>query len=400
MGASFNIGNQTIGGGTAFANILADMTRLLSEDTRGRADVGLGLFSGLLESELQSSRRPVSIVDQLLLQQRFGTQSPLSQLSGGEIREFGIPQENPFLDQLRDSIGNFATGRDERFEQAYESFSRDFTFTDRSDPGGRFRAATRFVNLVGQQHVPEIARRVREAGHDELARALLTKFPGDDQPAQLQAGGSFTVKPGKKRTSGSTAAGPVRMVDATGRTVAVAGEGSGDETIQVIPNGARAATPSTGGGVPGPGTPGTTITPQELPPNLAREIRFRVEAIMERSPLIGIEGAIELATQPGAFERFFGRESNPRAQAAVGLGAGLSADLRFTDPFVRALALGRSPTTAELTAGDVTTLSPFNRDILASVVGEDLFPQFLFELGLFSPRGTQVRQGTVAGLRV
>ncbi len=387
MGGSLNIGSPTIGGGTAFQAILADMLGLISEDTRGRAEVGLGLFGGLLESELSARRRPVSIVDQLLLSDEFGTQLPLSQLPPERSRAFGIREPNPLLGELRDSLGDFATGRDARFEQFWESFAnapreRGGILFGESDPRGRWINSLRFVDMVGVQHVPEIARRVSEAGADELGRRLLRHFSSADTPRQMQAGGTITVVPGQKRTQGDRVAGPVTITDRTGKAVAVAGEGTNPETINVVPQGSEAS------------------SQREIPPDLERDVRFRLEEILRRAPFISLQQALSAASTPESFEPFLDSPTDPRTVASRLLGGGLSADLRFTDPFVRALVLGRAPTPSELTARDVTTLSPFNRDILAGVVGEEQFPQFLFELGLLSPTGTQVRQGTVAGLRV
>ncbi len=397
MVSSFNIGSPTVGGGTAFNAILNDWLSLLSQDARGRADVGLGLFGGLLESELSARRRPVSLLDQLLLSQEFGTVLPLSQLPPERSRRFGIRPAGD-LRSLFDILMEFASGAvpGDGVAQGEGNQPRDDAFAAiRANPD-LFAG-----DLIGGPNV---------------------------SPRALQAGGSITVVPGQRRTRGNQVAGPVRIIDRTGKAVAVAGEGDRPETIRVTPQGRATGRASVSTGTteapdiqnlvdlfgqidPETGQVVTITTIGEAvkalkggeafaPEGLSREVRFRLQDLLSRHPGLSQYQALIGAMNPGGVEEALGGRTDVRTQLSRALGGALSADLRFSDPFVRALALGRAPTPSELTARDVSTLPRSLRDRLAEVVGEDLFPDFLFELGMLSPTGTQVRQGTVAGLRV
>lgn len=423
MGAALN---PILGGGTAFQALLNQVRALESADQAGRAQTGLGLLGLVTEQQLAASRRPISIVDQLLLSNEFGTTSPLSQLPPERAAAFGIQQNTGQLGSLADIIASFSAGAIPQaevigvFRENGVAWARvrlpgggtGRITLDESKRGGLQTVAGRNgpYTVAVSPALDWLARQERgsqssatAAPRQAAGQAFNPFSPGTTPqdlgvpPAFLARGGSFTVKPGQKKTGSGSVAGPVRMVDRTGNVVAVAGEGARPETITVKPQGSVASSSAIPpAGSPFPGAPAPLVAPEGTP----RDVQFRFDALLEAAPNITLQQALEIARRPGGFEAFLGQQTDPRTQASRLLGGALSADLRFSDPFLRALALGRAPTPSELTARDVTTLPPDLRDVLASVVGQDLFPQFLFELGMNSPVGTNVRQGTVAGLRV
>ena len=422
--------NPILGGGTAFQALLNQVRALESADQAGRAQTGLGLLQLLTEQQLAASQRPISIIDQLLLGAEFGTISPFSQLSGERLAEFGIQKNPGQLGSLADIIAKFSAGAIPQAEVVGVFRENGVPWArvrlpgggtgritlDESKRGGLQTVAGRngpytvavdsaldwLANQERNAQQPSTSAAPRPAPSSNAFNPFSPGTTPQDLglPAPLSHGGSFTVNPRQAKTTASAAAGPVRMVDATGKVVAVAGEaGANTETISVTPRTATAIPPAgqpfPGGGVP-PVPPAPLVTPEGTP----RDVQFRFDALLEAAPDITLQQALDISRNPAGFEAFLGGKTDPRAQAARPLAKGLAQDLRFSDPFVRALALGRAPTPSELTSRDVTSLSPFLRDILGGLVGEGNFGQFLFEVGANSPRGTNVRQGATAGLRI
>ena len=418
--------NPILGGGTAFQALLNQVRALESADQAGRAQTGLGLLQLLTEQQLAASQRPISIIDQLLLGAEFGTISPFSQLSGERLAEFGIQKNPGQLGSLADIIAKFSAGAIPQAEVIGVFRENGVPWArvrlpgggtgritlDESKRGGLQTVAGRngpytvavdsaldwLANQERNAQQPSTSAAPRPAPSSNAFNPFSPGTTPQDLglPAPLSHGGSFTVNPRQAKTTASAAAGPVRMVDATGKVVAVAGEaGANTETISVTPRTATAIPPGDTP-VPFPGAPAPLVTPEGTP----RDVQFRFDALLEAAPDITLQQALDISRNPAGFEAFLGGKTDPRAQAARPLAKGLAQDLRFSDPFVRALALGRAPTPSELTARDVTILPQDLRDVLASLVGQGNFTQFLFELGANSPRGTNVRQGATAGLRI
>ena len=269
---------------------------------------------------------------------------------------------------------------------------------------------------------------------------LLQKEAGllDDQfnPVGLAHGGTLNVDPRRAQTSGTSIAGPATVVDRLGKTAAVIGEGGGQETISNVQ-------PTTAGHQQGPGavdlglhSAGPTV-PVNRPSSpgvpsrvfgdfatdfqpgvgqftgLPRDVALRLQEILNNvrgaGPTFGAaldpREALQIAQRPADFEQFTGMERDPiaqaRAVAARGLAQGIQQDVRFGNPLVRQLALGRSPTPADFTAREFSDLGPFNRDVLSSIIGPDLLPEFLFAIQQGTPQGRGgVRQLAAGGVRV
>ncbi|MEE8347421.1 MAG: hypothetical protein V3S20_08745 [Dehalococcoidia bacterium] len=346
---SFPITNPTVTGGSEFLDLLDRFRSLLNNRQLGQAAVGQDLFSSLLGAQLQANRRPISIVDQLMLQGQVGSQSPLSQASDERLARFTRPGEDPRLQSLFDRLDIFSGG----------------------------------------MNTPA--------------------------PALLAHGGQLVVDPNKKKSGGvGTVAGPVTINDSTGQTVAVAGEAGGAETIDVqpVPDSVAKVKKRFGDGVfigeiQGAVQEHTTqkgekaVATTDLSAfNLSRSERFRAEELLRLRPDLDAERIVAIARHPEGLQALIGGPPDPRMEAAQRLSDSIGNDNRFSDAFVRSLAIGRSPRPTEATARDVTTLSPFNLDILKGIIGEDLFSQFAFELSDQSPLGTRARQATVGGVRV
>jgi hypothetical protein len=109
VGTGFPITNPTVGGGTAFNDIVAQLIGALGDQRTQRAQVGTDIFSQLLGAETAARRSPVGIIDQLMLAQEFGTINPLSQLGPERLSQFGV-NVNPALGNLFDTIRSFAQG--------------------------------------------------------------------------------------------------------------------------------------------------------------------------------------------------------------------------------------------------------------------------------------------------
>ena len=175
-------------------------------------------------------------------------------------------------------------------------------------------------------------------------------------------GGSVLIDPFIDETQGKKIAGPVTMYDANAQPVGIAGEAGLPETMNIEP----------------------------------RDVRFRAEDIRQRQPGLSLEDVLARARRPGDFET----EADPTAIASRLLAGALQRDTRFQDPFVRALSLGRRPSPSDVTAGEYRTLPPDLQQSLASIIGEDLFPSWVFELGMQTPKAMNVRPSVVGGVRL
>ena len=338
LASGFNIDDPTVAGGTELVRLENEQLRITNERQLGQAAVGQDLFSQLMAAQLEANRRPVSIVDQLFLQGQVGSQFPLSQASDERLARFTRPGQTSTMDRLRELLEGFASGL-------------------------------------------------------------------DAPPIPLAHGGQLTVDPKRRKTSGGAVAGPVTINDRSGRTVAVAGEAGGAETIDVQP-------------LPGPvqdvvdqfgpeqgvfiGDIQGVAQKHEVSPldSLSRSERFRAEELMRLRPDLDVSRIVAIARHPEGLQALIGGPPDPRVEAAQRLSDSIGADNRFSDSFVRSLAIGRSPRPTEATARDVSTLSPFDMEILQGIIGEDLFSQFAFELSGQSPLATQARGHVVGGVRV
>lgn len=252
----------------------------------------------------------------------------------------------------------------------------------------------------------------------------------------MQAGGTLRVDPRRAQTSGSSIAGPAIVVDRLGQPAAQIGEGQGSETVSNVipfdPTSSPQITPQEElrpgiGEAPGQVVPLNRPRPTGRPSmilgdfatdlepgvqqfmGLPRDVAFRLQSIMDTIRGTQFESridprvALQIAQRPGDFEQFTGIERDPiqqaRAVAARGLAGGLQQDVRFGDPFVKALSLGLPPTPMTFSAREFQDLGPFNQDILRSIIGPQNFPSFAFAVGQGTPTGRSgVRQA--GGVRV
>lgn len=399
MGAfNFPISNPTIGGGTAFTGLLAEFLSQLGQQRLGRASIAQDLFSNLFGAQMEATRRPISLVDQLLLSGQVGNIFPLSQAGPEELRRFTTPTRNPLLENLMNRLDIFSRGALTPSEQREE----------------RLRSR------------PEVQSAVNRFGRGGTVADIGRAVQG------FQRGGRLIVDPRKRRGVDSVA-GPVSIFDRQGEPVGVAGEGGRPETIDIRPivgGGAqRRISPQTGGaldterGISPLPTGGVLeqrrgITPlptggvlapldraaPQVPTRdvvLSRDEQFRLEELQRVRPDLPFEQAVAIARNPAGLEALAGIETEPRTAAARLIANALSADQRFGDPFVRSLALGRAPAPGvEATMADLMGLSPDLLGSLQSVIGPGLLPQFLFELSAFTPTGTRTRGAVTGGVRL
>ncbi len=349
LASGFSIQNPTVTGGSTFLDLLNRFRSLLNERQLGQAAVGQDLFGSLLGAQMEANRRPISLVNQLALSGQVGSQFPLSQASEDQLRRYRTPNQNPLLQRLMDRLDIFSEGM--------------------------------------------------------------------NTPAQLAHGGQLIVDPSKSKTSGGgSVAGPVTINDRSGKTVAVAGESGGAEKIDVQPIPAPIQKvvdrfgPKEGVFIGDIGRAVQAHTTQkgekavaaaDLPSDLSRTERFRALELLRLRPDLDIERIVAIARSPAGLEALAGTQTDPRAAAARLIGEAIGQDNRFSDSFVRSLALGRPPAPGtEATARDVTTLSPDLLASLQSLIGPDLFSEFAFELNALSPTGTRARQAVTGGVRV
>lgn len=499
VGGQFPIANPTVGGGTAFNDIVAQLLATLSQAQGQRAGVGADIFSTLLQAETAARRRPVNIVDQLLLAGEFGSVMPLSQISGDRLAQLG-GRTSSDLSSLFDSLRGFAQGAipqgqvSNLFRDAQGNPTQAVvrlpngqleiidipegqgvqTLQGRTGPFGlnlddigrldqQLRAQMQQALRTqpgNQQAVTDFIARQSQLEQERLRQeALGQRAEGAGsarEPVQFQRGGSLVADPRRATTTGGgttgiRAAAPVRMVDANQQTIGIAGEGARPERLNIDPlpvglGGSRQPSavprpipPEFGGPIPLPGAPtlpGTVGIPStdpvsgegqpgfprppstgplppwwprpgmppdtSLDPSFGRDVRFRFQDILERFPGMDEKTALQFAQDPASFDRFLGSPtSDPRAVAARLVGGATQADVRFQDPLVRALSLGRAPTSAELSAHEFSALPPDIRDALIGVIGEDQLPGFLFALQAGTPTGVSgARSRAVGGVRV
>lgn len=395
---TFPIQNPTIGGGTAFNDIVARLLGTLSSDQFGRASVGTDVFSGLLNAELAARRRPVGIVDQLLLANEFGSVLPLSQLGDRNLS----PRTNPALGQIFNTLQEFIS-RAVPGESPQTAIENEIAQATQPAPAAPTSGGSRGALLALQQ------------GDAQAAQALLREEAGLP-PVMMQAGGTLTVDPRRARTAGRSIAGPATVVDRIGQTAAVIGEGGEAESVGVGAITDPGAVSTTTGGVPRPTASPERTRPQAgdfAPPgadrsvfqflNQPRDVTFRIQQILETGAgqNLSPQQILAIAQRPEAFGRFTEAPFDPRVSASRLLGGAITQDQRFANPLVRSLARGRPPTAAEITAQEFAALPPDLRDALVGIIGEDQLAGFLFSVGQGTPTGRSgVRQAAAGGVRV
>jgi hypothetical protein len=357
--------------------------------------VGTDVFSGLLNAELSARRRPVGIVDQLLLANEFGTVLPLSQLGDRNLS----PRTNPALGQLFDMLKEFIS-RAVPGEAPRTQIEQELAQATQAAPAAPGGSRGALLALQG--------------GDEQAAQALLREEAGLS-PVMMQGGGTLTVDPRRARTAGTSIAGPATVVDRIGQTAAVIGEGTGSESISnvdpistpFLPSQeslapqpvARTRPPASGFAPPG-GAEGLSVFQFADQP---RDVQARIQQILEtmRPGALTPAQIVAIAQRPQAFEQFTQVETDPRAQASRLLGGAITADQRFGDPLVRALGRGRAPNAAEITAQEFSRLPPDLRDALVGIIGEDQLAGFLFSVGQGTPAGVRgVGQRAAGGVRV
>lgn len=354
-GFSLPIQNPTIGGGTAFTQQILDLLNQLSGSRNFRAGLGSDLFTNVLNRQLEAARSPINLVDRLLLSGQVGSINPLSQASQEQLGRFtSRPQTNLGADLLR-RLEMFTIGALTPEQQVQEGF----------DP----------------QTGIKLSSKQRDFIRADATNRGITPGQFADEPQRLGHGGRLTVDPNKAVSRGASVAGPASVVDRTGRSVALIGEAGQAETLSVTPG----QPPSEGVG---------SITPQsglQPAPALRRDEQFRLDELRRLAPGQTLNNLTNIARFPGGFEQFLGQDTDPRAAGARLIGGSLAADVRFRDPLVRSLALGRAPSPGEITAREFSLLPPDTQDAIISVVGPDLARQFFFELEGQTPRGLRTR---------
>lgn len=338
------------------------------EDERRSSQAGLGseLFGSLLDAQIAANRRPISLVDQLLLSGEVGSTLALSQ--GGEEgrgRFTSAPRSN-LLSDLQRRLELYTVGALNPTQQVSEGFN----------PSSGLPLAQ------GERAFIEAAARQRG-----IAPGTFADEPNRpaNEPRKFAHGGSLRIDPNQAVSTRSSIAGPASLVDRTGQRVAVMGEANQPETLSVAAGGNVP-----GGGLPGTDAPVTTQLPETLD-MLRPDERIRFDELMRVAPNVGVNEAIAIAQRPGDFEQFIGVHTDPRVAGSRLLGGAISGDQRFSPTLLRPLALGRAPGPEQLTLRDFASMPPDIQDALMSVVGPDLMTQFLFELGQFSPLGRAAR---------
>lgn len=356
---NFNIPNQTIGGGSQFTSFLLDLLNQLGNQRNFRAGLGSDLFSNVLNRQLEAARSPINLIDRLLLSGEVGSINPLSQASQEQLGRFTSRPRTDLSGDLLRRLNLFTIGALTPEQQVQEGF----------DPKTGIQLTPKQRDFLRQTAIG--------AG----------RTPGQfaDEPQRLAHGGSLRIDPGAAVSRGATVAGPATVVDRTGRRVALAGEAGQPEMLKVTAG--ATAGPTVAGGVGE--VPGQRVDPTTE--QLRRDEQFRFDEITRVQPNLSFEQRMNIARFPGGFEQFVGVQTDPRAAGARLLGGALSGDMRFRDPLVRSLSLGRAPSPAELNAEEFTNLSPDLQDALIAVVGPDLAQQFFFELQNFTPQGRRTR---------
>lgn len=102
--------NPTIGGGNAYNDLLGQLMSMLGQDQQSRANLGLGLYTSLLEAQSQArDRGGLGLVDQLALGHEVGNIFPLSQASQQQLSRYRAPKPGGALtDSLSGMLGGYA----------------------------------------------------------------------------------------------------------------------------------------------------------------------------------------------------------------------------------------------------------------------------------------------------
>ncbi len=373
MPSGFTLPNLTIGGGSQFTAQLMQLLQMLSESRNVRAGLGSDLFGNVLGMQLEANRRPISLVDQLLLSGEVGSAFPLSQAGQEQIGRFTSRPQSNLMSDLQRRLEMFTVGALTPQQQVGEGF----------DPQTGIR--------LTQQQRAFIEDLARQGGQtpgqfaDEPGRA-----PGT--PRQFAHGGRLRIDPNRIVSTPSTVAGPASVVDRTGRRVALMGEAGQPETMTVDGGDVRGGIATTaGGGL-------LSASDEPVPGKLRPDDQIRFDEITRVRPELPVGVRVAIAQRPGDFEQWVGVQTDPRAAGSRLIGGAIAGDQRFSPSMQRSLALGRAPSPGELTARDFASLSPDVQQSLMSVIGPDLMQQFFFELGEFTPRGQ--RTGIAGPVRI
>lgn len=381
----------TIGGGTAFQELLLALLGQLGGQQTARADAGLGLLGPLVNAELEARRNPIGIIDQLMLGQEFGSVLPLSQLGSERLTQFGI-RPSGMIGDIAQSVAGFAQGAipqsrilnvfggpNPQILVRHASGATELIPFDQSLVGqgvatlsgrdGPFSISREDLARIQQQQQqglsglgPQAKKAIGVAGAKELERLRIDIAGQRQEPVSMAAGGKLIIDPQRRRTVGTSVAGPVRIIDSQGRTAATAGE-AGTESLTVQPR-ARLATQDV--------SPLTSRIGE-----LSRPEQFRFDDLVGTNPALNPRWAAAIARRPGEFARRGGLPLDPLQQAAWLLAGNVGSDVRFRDPFVRSLSLGRVPGLADVSVPELAQLPPRLQQVLASIMGTDLFSDLL-----------------------
>src|SRR3972149_2587252 len=110
MPEPFDISNPTIGGGSQFTAYLLDLLNQLGQQRNYRAGLGSDLFGSLLGAQLEANRRPISLVDQLLLSGQVGSPFALSQSSQEQRGRYTSAPQSNLLGDLMRRLDMFSVG--------------------------------------------------------------------------------------------------------------------------------------------------------------------------------------------------------------------------------------------------------------------------------------------------
>lgn len=369
MGAgNFNIPNLTLGAGSDFTAQLIALLEQLNSSRNYRAGLGSDLFGSLLGAQLEANRRPISLVDQLLLSGQVGSALPLSQAGQEQLGRYTSRPQSNLLGDLQRRLDMFSVG------------------------------ALTPVQQVSEGYNPESGVRLTQPERDYIRADARNRGlePGQfaDEPRAMQYGGRMRIDPNQIVSTPSRVAGPASVVDRTGRSVARIGEAGRAEDMTVSPRGGYATTSRAPGGTMS-GPYATTQSPSGAILRPDEQIRF--DEITRVRPELPVEVRVSIAQNPGGFEQYVGVQTDPRAAGSRLIGGAISGDARYSPGLQRSLALGRAPSPGELTARDFTSLPPDLQEALMSVIGPDLFRQFAHELSAMTPRG--LRTGIAGPVR-
>lgn len=388
MGGAFQLPNLTVGGGSAFSALLAQLLGELGQQRNVRAGLASDLFGQLLNRGMEANRRGgLGLVDQLLLGGEVGSVLPLSQGSQEQLGRYTSRPEGNLLQDLQRRLDLFSVGMLTPTQQVAAGFNPS-TGVELTP------SESEYIRLAGMS--PQ--QRTRDAvahGVNPQTGAPLTDPERryiSALPQGFQYGGSAVIDPKRLRSTGGYWAGPATITDVSGKKVGRIGEGRRPEQVNItpMPVGIGTGPISVQGSAktpPASATPGATDELASLP----LDVQYRLEAITQARPDLPMDVRLNIARSPGGFEAYSGIQTDPRAAGARLLGGALQGDRRFSGSLVRSLALGRPPSPADLNAADFSRLPPDLQESLLSVVGPDLARQWLFELSGFTPRGTRTR---------